>query len=95
MCNVKYYHGTSSALPISDVLLPSSSTHILREGFRSTYHDTVFLTVSIKSAKMYARKACDKYGGQPVVYIARPIEIYSHRNTECLCDSAKITGRIP
>lgn len=55
------------------------------------YADKVFSTDSIKSAKMYAKKACEKYGGKSIVYIVEPIgNIIYNINHECMSDKALI-----
>ena len=71
--------------------MPPVITYNQREDFRKKYVDKVFSTDSIKSAKMYAKKACEKYGGKPIVYIVEPIGniIYSI-NHECMSDKALI-----
>lgn len=89
---MKFYHGTSDALGIKGTLFPPSNTQVLREDFRIKLFNSVFLTISMKSAEMYAKKACKKYGGHPVVYIAKPNGKYIMNGTECICDSAKIIG---
>ena len=71
-----FYHGTSSNLNIDKVILPPTETQIQRESWRHKLTDKVFITNSVKSAIMYAKKACDKYGGNPVVYEVRPIGQY-------------------
>lgn len=70
---VEFYHGTSDTLKIGKVLLPPVITDNQRESWRKKYLDKVFFTSSLLSAEMYAKKACKKYGGSPVVYIVRPI----------------------
>lgn len=66
-------------------------THNLREDWRHKYIDKVFSTNSLKSAKMYAKKACAKYGGTPVVYIVEPIgNVLYGINHECISDKALI-----
>ena len=40
---------------------------------------------------MYAKKACEKYGGKPIVYIVEPIgNIIYDINHECMSDKALI-----
>ena len=64
---MEFYHGTSDALNIGKLLLPPVITENLREDWRTKHHDKVFFTTSLLSAEMYAKKACKKYGGKPVV----------------------------
>lgn len=88
---MRFFHGTSDALIIGSYLLPPNTTHILREGFRKKHHDVVFLTTSMRAAEKYARKAVEVYGGNPVVYKATPLGLYTMNNhTECMCDRAMI-----
>lgn len=67
-----FYHGTSNALGVKKIILPPIQTKNLREEWRRKYIDKVFFTTSILSAENYAKKACKKYGGNPVVYIVKP-----------------------
>ena len=90
----KFYHGTSDAVDVGKYLLPPRETNMLREEFRRKLLDSVFLTISLRSAEMYAKKACKKYGGNPVVYIARPIGDYFINGAECVCKTAKILNSI-
>ena len=86
-----FYHGTSTNIKIDRFILPPVITYNQREDFRKKYVDKVFSTDSIKSAKMYAKKACEKYGGKPIVYIVEPIgNIIYNINHECMSDKALI-----
>lgn len=69
-----FYHGTSDALDIS-CILPAAETGFLREDWRKKLTDKVFLTDSLYSAQKYAKKACSKFGGNPVVYVVRPVSL--------------------
>ena len=88
---MKFYHGTSDIFKIKSMILPASQTGILREEFRTKLTEKVFVTFSVKSAEYYAKKACEKYGGNPVIYEVRPIG-YALFNggTEYICNKAKI-----
>lgn len=89
-----FYHGTSTNLKINKILLPPITTSIQREGWRKKFIDKVFITNSIKSAKMYAKKACQKYGGKPIVYQVKPKGFAENiNNAEFICDSAIIIQR--
>ena len=86
-----FYHGTSSNLNIGKVILPPIKTDIKREHWRNKLTDKVFVTNSMKSAKMYAKKACEKYGGNPIVYKVKPFGFFAQiHNAEFICDGAKI-----
>ena len=71
-----FYHGTTDAFKIKKVLLPPIHTNNLREDWRKKYHDVVFFTSSLLSASKFAKKACKKYGGNPVIYEVKPIGQY-------------------
>ena len=88
--NLIFYHGTSSKIKINKFLLPPSVTNNLREN-RIKNIDVVFLTKSIVSAEKYAKKACLKYKGKPIVYRVLPIGYYYEiHNAEIICNKAKI-----
>lgn len=91
---VEFYHGTSDTLKIGKVLLPPVITSNQREDWRKKYLDKVFFTSSLLSAEMYAKKACRKYGGSPVVYIVRPIgQFFNTVNNEYIADKALVLGQ--
>ena len=89
-----FYHGTTDLFKINNVLLPPSITNNKREEWRKKYVDKVFLTDSLLSASMYAKKACKKYGGTPIIYIVKPIgQYFSTVNTEYIADKALIVNK--
>lgn len=69
-------------------------TQKLRESFRKKHLDSVFLTMSLRSAEMYAKKACAHFGGSPIIYKAIPIGTVAVNGIECICDKAKVKGVI-
>lgn len=81
-----YYHGTS----VSGLkeILPPLETNILREDFRTTFLDCVFVTPLRKSAEAYARKCATKFGGDPVVYEVNPINPSEVNVSQYICDRA-------
>lgn len=88
-----FYHGTTDLFPIKKVLLPPVITDNQREEWRKKYTNKVFFTTSALSAEMFAKKACKKYGGNPIVYIVKPIGQYFNTiNTEYIADKALIIG---
>ena len=91
---MKYYHGTSSSLDVKSYLLPSIDTDVLREDFRSKLRDVVFVTSSVVSAEKYAKKAVDRFGGDPVVMIVSPIGARRINNNEYVCDKAIVLKRL-
>lgn len=90
---MKFYHGTSDIFDINKIL-PSSQTQILREEWRKNNQNLVFVTSSLYSAKRYARKSAEKFGGSPVVYIVKPINWSLRHGNEYVCDWAKICGQV-
>ena len=89
-----YYHGTTDKFQMHKMILPSSITGIRREEFRKKYADKVFFTSSYPSAYMYAKKAVENYGGNPVVYIVRPMGLCLNTvNNEFIADKALIIMR--
>ena len=91
---MKYYHGTSSSLDVGSYLLPSIDTDVLREYFRSKLRDVVFVTSSVVSAEKYAKKAVDRFGGDPVVMVVSPIGSRRINNNEYVCDKAIVLKRL-
>ena len=90
-----FYHGTTDLIPIRKMLLPPVITEVKREEWRKKYVDKVFFTASVPSATMYAKKACEKYGGNPVVYMVKPIgQCFNTINAEYIADKALILGRL-
>ena len=89
--NGVFYHGTSDVFDIKQWILPASQTNNLREEWRKKNIDKVYFTDSLLSAQMYAKKACRKYGGNPIVYVVRPIGQWFHRiDTEYIADKALV-----
>lgn len=68
-----YYHGTSSALGITEFLLPPEQSARLSEFGRKRNLDKVFFTLDVGSAKIYARKAAKRFGGKPLILKVNPI----------------------
>ena len=90
-----FYHGTTSKFEINGMILPASVTGIKRESWRTKHIDEVFFTISKCSAYMYAKKACEKYGGEPVVYAVKPIgRYYNTVNNEFAAPKAIIVEKI-
>lgn len=83
-----YYHGTS----ISGLteILPPSETNNLREDFRQKFKDCVFVTPLKKSAEAYAKKCAAKFGGDPVVYEVKPVNLSEINVSQYICDKAYV-----
>lgn len=89
-----FYHGTTDALSICDMVLPPTVTSVQRE-YRVDDTDKVFFTNSAKSARYYAKKAAMKFGGNPILLVIEPIGWYiPTNNTEFISQKAKIVGRL-
>lgn len=90
-----FYHGTTDVFNIKKVLLPSTYTNNLREEWRKKYHNMVFFTTSLLSASKFARKSCEKYGGNPIIYEVRPIGQYFNTiNGEYISERARIVRKV-
>jgi hypothetical protein len=81
-----YYHGTSVS-GLTEIL-PPTETNNLREDFRHSFLDCVFVTPLKKSAEAYARKCAAKFGGQPVVYEVEPVNPSEVNVSQYICDKA-------
>lgn len=81
-----YYHGTSDAvLPRGSFrLLPPSETGVISEAGRKVNLSRVFFTRDVGLARIYAGRACSRFGGRPVVYRV----VTDARQVECLDDRA-------
>lgn len=95
MRNKIFYHGTSSVFSIKKYLLPPLHTSNLREDWRRKNKDVVFFTTSLLSASKFAKKACEKYGGEPVIYEVKPIGQYFNTiNGEYISEKALILRKV-
>jgi hypothetical protein len=68
-----YYHGTSSACGITYKLMPPVESKFLQEEGRKKNLDKVFFTADLKSAQIYAGRACNRFGGNPVIFRVIPM----------------------
>ena len=71
---MKYYHGSSVLLQKGDLLLPPAETGRLQEEGRKKNLDKVFFTRDFGSAKIYAGRSKQRFGGTRVVYEVEPID---------------------
>lgn len=88
-----YYHGTSTNVKIpSGILKPSNETGNIREQ-NLRY---VYITTSLNSAKRYAYKAVEKFGGDPIIYVVEPdFDTLANRiSCEFICSFAKILSEV-
>ena len=91
---MNFYHGTSDALSIKHTILPCATTLVKRENFRVKFTDKVFVTNSICSAEKYSKKACDKFGGAPVIYKVKPIAVECLNGCEYICEKAMVVSKV-
>lgn len=70
-----FYHGTSTAVikECEYYLLPPSVTGIIQEAGRKKNLDKVFFTADYGLAQIYAGRAKNRFGGEPVVYRVIPM----------------------
>ena len=73
-----FYHGSSDiVLPekkfASPIILPPEVTTVISEKGRKKNLNMVFFTTDLKSAKIYAGRAVNRFGGKPVIYRAIPM----------------------
>ncbi len=74
------YHGTSDkfkAIILKKGLLPPSRTNTTNEN-RSINLSKVYLTDDVDLARVYAERAVDKHGGDPLIFIV-DCEAYKDR----------------
>ncbi len=88
------YHGTSTALPIGNMLLPPVETEVKREHWRQKDINVVFLAQTFGAAAAYAWKAVRKYGGLPVVLACKPLGLLArNHNGEYTAEKAAVISR--
>lgn len=88
-----FYHGTvTNLVENEEYLLPANETGILREDFRKKLKDKVFLTNSKVSAIKYAKKAQQKFNGEPIILKVKPDKesLHNINGTEYITNFAKI-----
>jgi len=70
-----YYHGTSTAVvPLDEFrLLPPDETGNLSEAGRIKNLDMVFFTEDYNYANIYAQRAVNQFGGDPVIFRVIPM----------------------
>lgn len=90
-----FFHGTSSVLGITDILLPPTKTTLLAELGRKKNLDKVFFTLDFNSAGIYADKAVKRFGGKPIVLRVLPngkiVVVQARKGTTVyMADSAKV-----
>lgn len=70
---MKFYHGTSSLADIGDKILPPDQHSFgINEQGRTKHAQKVFFTTVKGYAEAYARTACKRVGGTPIVYEVLP-----------------------
>jgi hypothetical protein len=96
-----FYHGTSSILGLEPgmVLLPPNETEKISEKGRKKNLDRVFFTQDVGSAKIYAGRAVQRFGGKPTIFKIEPEGNVEQLNatpgtTVFMSPKAKIVGRL-
>ena len=75
-----FYHGTSVALKVGDLILPPETTKVIQESGRKKNLNKVFFTADFKSAIVYAGRAGNAIGGNKrYIYSVTPVG-----NLECI-----------
>src|SRR4051812_35330329 len=71
-----FYHGSSDAVLNADEfkLYPPEVSGKIQEKGRKKNLDRIFLTTDFGSAKVYAGRAVQRFGGSPVIYRVIPME---------------------
>lgn len=87
------YHGTS--MELNTELLPPSMTNVISETGRKKNLDKIFFTKDLKSAKIYAQRAKNSFGGKPRVYKVLPFSgdvewINKEKGSTVICSSKVI-----
>lgn len=94
-----FFHGSSTDLTPGDLVLPPSKTNKVSEKGRKKNLDVVFFTQDPRSALIYAGRAVQSLGGNPVVYEVEPVGdikvLNSDRGTSVFYASyAKVLRRV-
>ena len=88
-----FYHGTTTAFGKLGIILPPDETGVEREIRSKKITNMVYITPSSLSAARYAKKAADKFGGEPIIYKVKPMgRYYSLINNEWVTDRARVIG---
>ncbi|AHE63459.1 hypothetical protein ZZ1p0068 [Acinetobacter phage ZZ1] len=78
-----FYHGSSSACGIENMLLPPIVSDTLSEKGRNKNLDRVFFTADLGLAKVYAGRACNQFGGEPKIYrVVCPVDMVCMNDTK-------------
>ncbi len=80
---MRFYHGTTIELEIGQELLAPNVTGVIQEEGRKKNLDKVFFTSSFNSAKVYAGRAKNRFGGSGRIY-----EIEAIGEVTCLNSNA-------
>lgn len=96
-----FYHGTSTILGLKPgmTLLPPDQTEKISEKGRKKNLDKVFFTKDLGSAKIYAGRAVNQFGGKPTIFSVEPVGEVELINatpgsTVFMSPSAKITNKL-
>lgn len=71
--DLTFFHGTNQNFNPGDFVKPPSETNNISEKGRKKNLNQVFFTLDKDSAKIYAGRAVQALGGQPHVYVIKPL----------------------
>lgn len=78
-----FYHGSSTACGIENMLLPPDVSNTLSEKGRNKNLNRVFFTEDLGLAKVYAGRACKSLGGEPVLFrVIMPVDAVCMNDTK-------------
>ena len=81
---MRFFHGTTTILNIKNNLSAPCETGKIQEKGRKKNLDRVFFTTDLGSARIYAGRAVQRFGGFPVIFEVEPCQ----DTLECLNGAA-------
>lgn len=77
-----FYHGSCTATGIENMLLPPEVSNTISEKGRNKNLNRVFFTEDLGLAKIYAGRAANSIGGEPVLFrVVMPIDAVCMNDT--------------
>ncbi|ADI96301.1 conserved hypothetical protein [Acinetobacter phage Ac42] len=77
-----FYHGSCTEAGILDMLLPPDASGVLSEKGRNKNLGRIFFTEDIGLAKVYAGRAANSIGGDPVLFkVIAPVDAVCMNDT--------------
>lgn len=78
-----FYHGSSTACGIDNMLLPPVAFETLSEKGRNKNLDRIFFTEDLGLAKVYAGRASKSLGGEPILFrVVMPVDAVCMNDTK-------------